>query len=140
VNLAVLLDAGPLVALLDERDHYHAWAVEQVARLRPPFRTCEAALAEAFHLLRKLPRAQAAILEMAAAGVLTVTFQLFAHVTEVLAHLKRYATVPMSLADACLVRMAEVEANAVLLTLDSDFQIYRRHKRQTIPIIIPPRK
>jgi predicted nucleic acid-binding protein len=134
----VLLDAGPLVALLDERDHYHAWVLEQAARLSPPFRTCEAVLAEALYLLRKLPRAQAAILEMAAAGVLALPFQLSAHLAEVLAHLKRYANVPMSLADACLVRMTELDADSVLFTLDSDFRIYRRHRRQTIPLIIPP--
>jgi predicted nucleic acid-binding protein len=133
----VLLDAGPLVAVLDERDHYHAWVIEQVARLSPPFRTCEAVLAEALYLLRKLPRAQAAILEMAAAGVLALPFQLSGHLAEVLAHLKRYADVPMSLADACLVRMTELDGDSVVFTLDSDFRIYRRHKRQTIPLIIP---
>ncbi len=52
--------------------------------------------------------------------------------------MRRYANVPMSLADACLVRMSELAAGCVLFTLDGDFRIYRRHRRQKIPLVIPP--
>src|SRR5207244_1851243 len=110
---------------------------EQMSRLRPQFLTCEAVITEAFHLLRHLPRARAAILEMMAAGVLTTPFRLSEQTEEVLALLKRYANVPMSLADACLVRMSELVSNCVVFTLDSDFRIYRRHGRQKIPLLIP---
>jgi uncharacterized protein len=108
MNQAVLVDAGPLVALLDRRDRYHPWAVEQLSRLRPPFCTCEAVIAEAFHLLRPLANARTAILEMAAEGVLTTPFKLSDQSRQVLALVQRYANVPMSLADACLVRMSEL--------------------------------
>jgi uncharacterized protein len=135
---AVLVDAGPLVALLDGRDRYHGWAVEQLSRLRPPFRTCEAVIAEAFHLLRRLPDARTAILEMANEGVLTTPFRLSDQPREVLALVRRYANVPMSLADACLVRMSELVADSTVLTLDSDFRIYRRNRRDKIPLLIPP--
>jgi predicted nucleic acid-binding protein len=138
MNQVVLIDTGPLVALLDRRDQYHAWAVEQMSRLRPPSRTCEAVIAEAFHLLRHFPNARAAILEMAADGALTTPFQLCAQAPEILALVKKYSDVPMALADACLVRMSELMPNSVVLTLDSDFRIYRRHKRQKIPLLIPP--
>ncbi len=134
---AVLVDAGPLVALLDRRDRAHAWAVEQLSELRPPFHSCEAVIAEAFHLLRRLPDARTAILEMVAEDVLTTPFDLPEHAREVLALVQRYANVPMSLADACLVRMSELVPNCVLFTLDNDFRIYRRHKREKIPLLIP---
>ena len=49
----------------------------------------------------------------------------------------RYSNVPMALADACLVRMAEQHANHTVLTLDSDFQIYRKHRREVISVIMP---
>jgi predicted nucleic acid-binding protein len=106
--------------------------------LRPPFRTCEAVVAETFHLLRRLPDAWTAILEMVAEGVLATPFKLSEQAREVLVLVQRYSNVPMSLADACLVRMSELVPNAVILTLDSDFHIYRRHRRQKIPLLIPP--
>lgn len=51
--------------------------------------------------------------------------------------MRRYADVPMSLADACLVRMSELSDDASVLTLDSDFRIYRRLGRQAIPLLTP---
>jgi uncharacterized protein len=138
VNRSALLDTGPLVALLDRRDAHHLWVLEQMERLRPPFRTCEAVVAEAFHLLRPLPRPRAAILEMIAEGVLTLPFVLAEQCHEVLALLERYTNVPMSLADACLVRLSELVGDGLVFTLDSDFRIYRRHRRQKIPLLIPP--
>jgi len=109
-----------------------------MSRLRPPFQTCEAVVAEAFHLLRRLPQARTAILEMMAAGVLKVPFLLSEQSREVLVLVSRYADVPMSLGDACLVRMSELVPECVVFTLDSDFRVYRRHKRQKILLLIPP--
>lgn len=140
MNRTALLDTGPLVALLDRRDKDHRWAVDQMARLRRPLYTCEAVLTEAFHLLRQLPPAQVAILEMLAEAVLTVSFQLGEQPREIQALLQRYANVPMSLADACLVRMSELAGDCVVFTLDSDFRIYRRHRRQKLPLVIPPNR
>ncbi len=138
MNQTALLDTGPLVALLDGRDQHHEWTQEQMARLRPPLRSCEAVVTEAFYLLRDLPRARASILEMIAEGVLTTPFVLSEQGREVLALVERYANVPMSLADGCLVRMSELVAGSVVFTLDGDFRIYRRHRRQKIPLLIPP--
>jgi predicted nucleic acid-binding protein len=138
VKRTALLDTGPLVALLDRRDQNHPWVVNQMARLRRPLHTCEAVIAEAFHLLRHLPPGRTAILEMLAEGVLTIPLQLREQPREVLALLQRYANVPMALADACLVRLSELVSDGVLFTLDSDFRIYRRHGRQKIPLVIPP--
>jgi hypothetical protein len=75
---------------------------------------------------------------MIAEGVLATPFQLSEHSGEVLELVERYANIPMSLADACLVRMSELIPNAVVFTLDSDFRIYCRHRRQRIPLLIPP--
>jgi predicted nucleic acid-binding protein len=140
VKPIVLVDTGPLVALLNKRDHYHRWVREQMPLLRPPMHTCEAVLAEAFHLLRNLPKARTAILEMIRDGALLLPFLLREHTQRVLDLLQRYASVPMSLTDACLVRMSELESDCVVFTLDSDFHIYRRHKQEKIPLVIPPQR
>ena len=131
-------DTGPLVALLDKREEHHAWVLEQMSRLPPHLCTCEAVIAEAFHLVRHLKQAQTAIVEMILEDVIRIPFFLREHAVEVLMLLKRYADVPMALADGCLVRMSELVTDCVVFTLDSDFRIYRRHKRQGIPLVIPP--
>ena len=131
----VLVDAGFLVALLSRRDFHHRWAVQQASENPPPWHTCEAALSEAFHLLgeRGAPGLSAMLLRRAVIAV----FNLDQSLEAVLTLLRKYASVPMSLADACLVRMCETVADPVILTTDSDFRIYRRHSRQVVPCIVP---
>jgi hypothetical protein len=51
--------------------------------------------------------------------------------------MQKYADLPMTLADACLVHMTEALADPVLLTTDTDFRIYRRRNRQTVPCVMP---
>lgn len=133
----VILDTGPLVALLDRRDKYHEWAKARLGELRPPLLTCASVLSEAIFLLRNVPRGAPAVLELLRRQVATVAFRLNEEVTRVSKLLTRYANIPMSLADACLVRMSEQHAEGVVLTLDSDFRIYRKHGRQAVPHIIP---
>ena len=130
-----LVDAGFLVALLSRRDSHHPWAVTQAPGHAPPWRTCEAVLSEAFHLLgaRGAPGLSALLRRRA----LIVAFDLDNDVESVLKLLQKYVDVPMSLADACLVRMTETLPNPVILTTDSDFRIYRRHSRQMIPCMMP---
>ncbi len=70
-------------------------------------------------------------------GLVKVQFDLGAEVDAVVALMQKYADVPMSLADACLVRMSEIVADPIVLTTDSDFTIYRRHGRQIIPCEMP---
>ena len=133
----LLVDAGPLVALLSERDRYHSWARQAFARTTPPLRTCEAVLSEAWYLLRLTRRGQTAVLEFVERGLVTVDFALSSELAAVRRLVTRYRDRPMSLADACLVRMAELYDEAAVLTLDSDFTIYRKNGRQVIPLIEP---
>ena len=131
----VLVDAGFLVALLSRRDVHHAWAVMQAPRHAPPWRTCEAVLSEAFHLLgaRGAPGLGALLRRRA----LLAAFDLDNDVESVLKLLDKYANIPMTLADACLVRMTEMLPDPIVLTTDSDFRIYRRHSRQIVPCAMP---
>jgi len=133
----ILVDAGPLVALLDRRDRFHEWATSHLSQRKPPLLTCEAVLAEAAHLVRQIHGGGPALLEMVRRKLITAPFRLDDEVTRVAKLMTRYENVPMSLADACLVRMAEQDENSAVMTLDSDFRIYRKNGRQMIPTIIP---
>lgn len=134
---SLLVDAGPLVALLSERDRYHQWAKQAFARAAPPTRTCEAVLSEAWYLLRLTRRGQTALLEFVERGLVSIDFALSSELAAVRRLVTRYRDRPISLADACLVRMAELYDEAAVLTLDSDFTIYRKNGRQVIPLIAP---
>ena len=131
----VILDTGPLVALLNRGDRHHRWAREQWARITPPLFTCEAILAEACFLVRRFPGGQATVLDLVQRGVLDVSFHLIEETGALLRRLKKYRDVPMSLADGCIVRMAERRAQGVVFTLDNDFSIYRKNGRQIIPTL-----
>jgi predicted nucleic acid-binding protein len=131
----VLVDAGFLISLLSRRDANHRWAVAIAPRYPPPWKTCEAALSEAFYLLG--PRGRPALATLLQRGALLCAFRLEADAREVLKLMQKYADVPMSFADACLVRMTETLSNPILLTADADFRVYRRHGRQVIPCILP---
>lgn len=133
----LLVDAGPLVALLSERDRYHRWSKQAFARVTPPMRTCEAVLSEAWYLLRLSRRGQTALLELVERGLVSIDFALGSELAAVRRLVTRYHDRPMSLADACLVRMAELYDEAAVLTLDADFTIYRKNGRQVIPLIAP---
>src|SRR5262245_44544051 len=132
----VLVDAGFLVALLSRRDEHHDWAKAQASRWQPPWGTCESVLSEAFQLLGA--RGEPALAALLRRRALLVAFELDQHLEEVLALLKKYADVPMSLADGCLVRMTETLSDSIVVTTDSDFRIYRRHSRQVMPLVLPP--
>lgn len=134
----VLLDTGPLVAMLDKRDQHHAWATGIAARFSPPWHTCEAVISEACFLTGALPNARRAVLELLRQRLLTIGLRLDQEAERIAALMDDYANVPMSLADACLVRMSELTADCVVLTLDGDFRIYRRQRRKSIPLLMPP--
>ena len=137
ITRPVLVDTGPLVAFLNRRDHYHTWAAEQLARITPPLLTCEAVISESCFLLASTPSGPTAILELMDRGLCQVPFRLSDDLVRVKDLMGRYANVPMSLADACLVRMAEQYSGSPVLTCDSDFKIYRKNRRQVIPTLIP---
>ncbi len=132
---SVLVDAGFLIALLSRRDGNHRWAAAQPPLFPPPWRTCEAVLSEAFHLLGARGGSRLAVLLRR--RVVVAAFALGQNLERVLKLMEKYADLPMSLADACLVRMTEALADAVLLTTDTDFRIYRRHSRLAIPCVMP---
>ena len=134
---AVILDTGPLVGLVDARDRDHEWCVAQWSQIEPPLLTCESVISEACFLLAQTRTGGAPVLEMLARKALTSSFRLEEHVRPVRALMRKYADVPMSVADACLVRMAETTAHSTVLTLDRDFRIYRKHGRQVIPLLTP---
>ena len=132
---SALVDAGFLVALLSRRDANHRWAAAQAPRLPPPWATCEAVLSEASHLLGGLGTPSLA--SLLRRGALVCGYRFADDMDAVLKLLEKYADVPMSFADACLVRMTETLNDPVLLTTDGDFRIYRRHGRQIIPCVLP---
>ena len=132
---SVLVDASYLVALINRRDSNHRWAAESSPRYPPPWNTCEAALSEAFHLVGA--RGAPTIAALLRRRAVICSFHLNDDAQEVLRLMRKYADVPMSLADACLLRMTEILPDPVLLTTDTDFRIYRRHSRKTVPCAMP---
>ena len=132
---SALVDAGFLVALLSRRDTNHRWAAVQAPRLPPPWVTCEAVLSEAAHLLGA--RGTKSLESLLHRGALVCSYRFANDMDAVLKLLEKYAGVPISFADACLVRMTETLNDPVLLTTDADFRIYRRRGRQIIPCVLP---
>jgi uncharacterized protein len=138
VNRQVILDTGPLVALLDARDQHHDWAIAQWSDIEPPLLTCDSVISEACFLLDQTRAGSSAVFEMLLRKAMALSFRLDDHLSEVHQLRTRYADVPMSVADASLVRMAEQFGRSSILTLDTDFKIYRKHGRKVIPLIYPP--
>jgi predicted nucleic acid-binding protein len=132
---SVLVDAGFVVALLSRRDSHHGWAAAQAPHFAPPWNTCEAALSEAFHLVRA--HGTPSLSELLRRGSLLVNFAVATDLESVLKLMQKYSDVPMSLADARLVRMTETLADPILLTTDADFRIYRRQSRHVVPCVTP---
>lgn len=133
----VLIDSGCIVAALHKRDQHHAWARAHFEAFVEPCMTCEAALSESFFLLERMREGKQALCALLERKVILLGFSMEDEVTETLRLLRRYSDIPMSLADACLVRMAELIPEATVFTTDSDFATYRKHGRQIIPLITP---
>jgi uncharacterized protein len=109
-----------------------------MAEVRPPLLTCEAVLSEAIYLVRMLPGGGEAVMEMLQRGVVRAVFRLDEEAVAVRRLIAKYGDVPMDLADACLVRMTEIHAEPVLITVDAEFRdVYRRHGRKAIPTLLP---
>ena len=130
-----IADSSALVALLSRNDRHHDWVAAQADTLPWPWFTCDAALTEAFFLLGKIgaPRLK----DLLRHGAVVLSFDLGDQLAPVLDLMNKYADVPMSLADSCLVRMSETLPDPVVLTTDADFKIYRRHSRQIVPCLLP---
>jgi uncharacterized protein len=133
----ILLDTGSLAAVLYKRDQFHAWAVEKIGKMSAPLLTCEAVIAEACFLSQRMLGSSKAVYDFIETGAVKIDFNLAVEFENVKNLALRYQNVPMSLADACLVRMSEIHDNGTVFTTDSDFIIYRKNTNQIIPTIIP---
>jgi predicted nucleic acid-binding protein len=133
----IIIDTSPLVAYVNRRDRWHRWAAEQMAALHPPLVTCEPVLTEACFLIQRAGGRPADLVRKLAQGVLEIGIDLQEDAPGIQSLMQRYADTPMSLADACLVRLTERIADCRLFTLDSDFEHYRRNGRQVIPLLRP---
>ncbi|MGI9115928.1 MAG: type II toxin-antitoxin system VapC family toxin [Chthoniobacterales bacterium] len=133
----ILSDAGPLVALFNSRDLGHKWALARFEQFVEPLVTTEAVFSETLHLLRRVPDGARRLLLLWERGWLLLAFSAELEKAALLHLLKRYADIPISLADASLIRLSEIHPACQIWTLDADFRIYRRNGRQAIPLLMP---
>jgi uncharacterized protein len=132
----VLLDTGCIVALLDRSEARHQACVEALEKVSSPLVTCEPVIAEACYLLRHLPGAADAVLENVERGIFGLPLRLAERASAVRRLRKKYARVPMDLADACLVDLADQMGTGEILTLDSDFHIYRWGRNRPFQVLV----
>lgn len=131
-----IADTGFLVAFSSRRDIHHEWAVSLAEQVAEPLLTCEAVLAETAFLLQDVGE----VLEMIADGLVTLSFDCNDHLPQLAVLAKRYKDRTPDLADLCLIRMSEIYLKHSVITVDAeDFRVYRRNKREIIPVISPPR-
>jgi predicted nucleic acid-binding protein len=132
-----IADTGFLVAFANANDRHHSWAVQLATDITEPLLTCEAVLAEtAFHL-----ESASVALAMVTDGLVALAFDCRDHLVQLSRLADRYADRKPDLADLCLVRMSELFPKHSVITIDrTDFRVYRRNKRETIPILCPPER
>lgn len=133
----IIADTGPIVGLVNERDQWSEWSIKNSVNLSIPYLTCEAVITEACFVLQDLADGEQKVLEFLNRGVLKIAFSLSTETTAVKTLMNKYKNIPMSLADACLVRMSEINDDAAVFTVDQDFLIYRKQGRKKIPLISP---
>lgn len=133
----IIIDTGPLVAYFNRRDRWHPWVADQMAALNPPLMTCEPVLTEACFLIQRAGGRPVDLIRKIAQRSLEIGIDLEEDASGIESLMQRYADTPMSLADACLVRLTERFPDCRLFTLDSDFEHYRRNGRQVIPLLRP---
>jgi predicted nucleic acid-binding protein len=133
--MKAIADTGFIVAFGNRHDSYHDWAVEVAKGVHEPLITCEAALAEsAFHL-----GSTELVLSLIKDELLRLAFDFNRNIGPLEELASRYRDRKPDLADLCLIRMSELFPKLPILTVDvADFRIYRRNKREAIPIVSPP--
>lgn len=134
---AWLVDTGPLVALLVANDSMHTWSVDQVKVAPATVLTCDAVITETLFLLKRTGHDTDGLFGLIEAGFLRCEFDLHAEFQAVRDLMHHHRDMPMSFADACLVRMSEIHPDCVVWTLDRNFRVYRRNRRQTMPLVTP---
>ena len=132
--MKAIADTGFLVAFGMRRDHFHEWAVELAAQATEPLLTCEAVLAEAAFQLESVEL----VLAMVGDGLVRTAFVAGEHTDRLTRLAQKYADRKPDLADLCLVRMSELHPHHPVVTVDSDFRVYRRNGREIIPVVMPP--
>jgi predicted nucleic acid-binding protein len=134
--MIAIADTGYLVALVRKDDQHHAWAASLAGQLELPLITCDAVLSEtAFHL-----ESSSYVLAMLRRKAIRIAFDCNSHLERLHDLAERYADRKPDLADLCLIRMSELHPMHVVLTVDDDFRVYRRNKREAIPLLTPPKK
>lgn len=132
-----IADTGFVVGFASSDDRYHEWALQVAARLTPPALTCEAVLAEAAFKLRSA----SLVLELIHADLIRPAFNLLSNIPQLHDLATRYADRQPDLADLCIVRMSELFPSHVVITVDeTDFRVYRRNRREVIPLLCPPKR
>jgi len=132
--MKTIADTGFIVAFGNRNDSHHDWALKIAEDLTEPALTCEAVLAEAaFHL-----KSSAYVLSLLKDEMLKIAFDGSSNLEHLRELAHRYANRKPDLADLCLVRMSELYPHHVVITVDSDFRVYRRNKREAIPLLFPP--
>jgi predicted nucleic acid-binding protein len=133
----ILVDTGPLVALLNEDDSHHGWSSSAFKKIGPRIFTCQAVLTEACFLLGRRGRYHDLLRQHVLAGHIVDAFDFRKSASVAFDLMERYRNVPMSFADACLVAMSQTLRDAKICTLDRDFQIYRQHGDQPLNLLSP---
>jgi uncharacterized protein len=133
---AIIIDSGPLVALIDQAEQHHAWSKESLTLIQSPLLTCEAVLSEACFLLASVHEAYSHLAVLIEKNIVVPVSMSGFHL-RIFELMEKYHSLPMSFADACLVCMVENNPNSVLFTLDRDFTVYRQQRRRIIPLIAP---
>ncbi|HTS08805.1 MAG TPA: pilus assembly protein [Candidatus Eisenbacteria bacterium] len=135
--MKAIADTGFIVAFKNRTDEHHHWALDVARQIEAPALTCEAVLSEAaFHL-----RSSEAVLTLVDIGLLKVGFHAGENIDKLHDFATRYSDRKPDLADLCLIRMSELYPRHILITVDEeDFRVYRRNKREAIPLLRPPRK
>lgn len=135
----IILDTGPLVAALSTKDHYHSWAYQQFKENPFPFITCESVITEAVFFLQQESKKIKGLHNLLTSGAIEITFSFQSEKDSIFRLMEKYENRnrPMDFADACLVRMAEKHSNGRILTIDSDFIVYRKHRNQPLDVIMP---
>lgn len=135
--MRAIVDTGPLVAFFDRRERHHRWSASRIEAMDAPLLVCEPVLTEAMYLLSRFPRAQDTLLGFLRNGAMAIGLRLEPEIGVVQLMLRKYQDTPMSLADACVVRMAEIHADHAVMTLDSDFTVYRKRGTSPLTLIHP---
>jgi uncharacterized protein len=133
----ILVDAGPLVAIIDADDQHHEKCVATLQMVREPLGTVWPPLTEAMYLLADLPKAQDVLWEMIERGAIQLLPLQSGDVPRMRELMSKYADRHMDLADAALIRVAEREGVRKIFTIDrKDFSVYRVHNRIR-PMLLP---